>query len=477
MPISIPISRGIGRSSKDIQYIDLLPVNFLAVPKDVLDSPGYMRTYPGVVLDREIEGVSRGVIFNSKMNEVYRVIGTGLYRGADKVGDVPLDVTVADRVKMAFSATTQAVATGGLARMYNYVSGAVSVLDNWPSSTGYGQYTIGYVNDIVRNRGRYIWSQRDSQLFGVTDIENETHPDRNRPFYSAESQPDGILCIDSWRDFVVCFGASTIEYFALTGASSTTSPIYASQPSLMVNVGVAGRFAKCKYMDSFALLSGSSTGEPGVYVVGTGSASRISTKTVEMMIGKYTKQQLEGVIMESFRFRGHELLVVHLPQETLCYDATGGEQGAPTWSIIKTGTGNLPHRSIDYMFNGNAVEVADKSGGVIGLLSDEVFSQYGEQQEAVLFSPMLAGNGITLHDLQIESGTGNRGQVQKLMLSVTVDGINYGKEISTMGGKPYEYNKRVIMRRIGYVRKNIGFKIRAVSESPLTLSNLTVRPG
>jgi hypothetical protein len=101
----------------------------------------------------------------------------------------------------------------------------------------YAQYDIGSVRDICRARGRYVWVKDGTQTFGVTDLEDESHPDRFRPFYSAESQPDGIIGCGVWRDFVVMFGSSTIEYFSLTGATDSTSAIYVSQTSLMVQKG------------------------------------------------------------------------------------------------------------------------------------------------------------------------------------------------------------------------------------------------
>ncbi|MGX8894618.1 packaged DNA stabilization protein, partial [Enterobacter cloacae] len=115
----------------------------------------------------------------------------------------------------------------------------------------YTQYELGDVVDVARNRGRYIWLQKGGERFGVTDLDDESKPDRYRPFYTAESQPDGIIAISTWRDMVLCFGSSTIEYFTITGSTNASQVIYAPQPSYMVQIGIAGRDAKCKFGESF----------------------------------------------------------------------------------------------------------------------------------------------------------------------------------------------------------------------------------
>ncbi|MER1793455.1 hypothetical protein KDA07_19730, partial [Proteus mirabilis] len=36
-------------------------------------------------------------------------------------------------------------------------------------------------------------------------------------------------------------------------------------------------------------------------------------------------------------------------------------------------------------------------------------------------------------------------------------------------------DRRVLWRRVGRVRKNIGFKVRVITKSPVTLSDLSMR--
>ena len=40
---------------------------------------------------------------------------------------------------------------------------------------------------------------------------------------------------------------------------------------------------------------------------------------------------------------------------------------------------------------------------------------------------------------------------------------------------PFRYDHRTVWKRIGRIRKNIGFKVRIVTSSPVTLSGCQVR--
>ncbi|MBT0729516.1 packaged DNA stabilization protein [Rosenbergiella nectarea] len=473
MPIQqLPLMKGIAKSQVNADYIDAMPVNMLAVPKEVLDSSGYLRSFPGIDKRDDVAGLSRGVQFNTHESVVYRVLGNKLYRGQSQAGDV----SGSSRVGMAHSATSQAVAANGVLTLYRY-DGTVKTLQNWPSKVGdvtYAQYEIGSVRDVCRLRGRYIWVKDGSQDFGVTDLEDESHPDQYRPFYTAESQPDGILGCDSWRDFAVMFGTSTIEYFSLTGATDTSAAIYVAQPSLMVQKGIAGTFAKCRYADSHAFVSNPANGSPSVYVISQGSATQISSVSVDKVLKSYSATDLAQVYMESLRFDGHELIIIHLPNDVLCYDASASQNG-PQWSILKTGLYDEPYRAIDFMYEGNQIICGDKTQSVTGYLNDAHSSQHDAEQEHLLYTPLFKADNNLIFDFELESSTGISQKTLRLFLSATTDGINFGREQMISQSRPFEYDRRVLWRRIGRIRKNVGFKVRVITMSPVTLSGCQVR--
>ena len=150
MPIQqLPLMKGVGKDFRNADYIDYLPVNMLATPKEILNSSGYLRSFPGIAKRSDVNGVSRGVEYNMAQNAVYRVCGGKLYKGESEVGDV----AGSGRVSMAHGRTSQAVGVNGQLVEYRY-DGTVKTVSNWPADSGFTQYELGSVRDITRLRGR-----------------------------------------------------------------------------------------------------------------------------------------------------------------------------------------------------------------------------------------------------------------------------------------------------------------------------------
>ncbi|EFL8224850.1 hypothetical protein TI77_001760 [Escherichia coli] len=470
MPIQqLPLMKGVGKDFRNADYIDYLPVNMLATPKEILNSSGYLRSFPGIAKRSDVNGVSRGVEYNMAQNAVYRVCGGKLYKGESEVGDV----AGSGRVSMAHGRTSQAVGVNGQLVEYRY-DGTVKTVSNWPTDSGFTQYELGSVRDITRLRGRYAWSKDGTDSWFITDLEDESHPDRYSAQYRAESQPDGIIGIGTWRDFIVCFGSSTIEYFSLTGATTVGAALYVAQPPLMVQKGIAGTYCKTPFADSYAFISNPATGAPSVYIIGSGQVSPIASASIEKILRSYTADELADGVMESLRFDAHELLIIHLPRHVLVYDASSSANG-PQWCVLKTGLYDDVYRAIDFIYEGNQITCGDKLESMTGKLQFDISSQYDKQQEHLLFTPLFKADNARVFDLEVESSTGVAQYADRLFLSATTDGINYGREQMIEQNEPFVYDKRVLWKRVGRIRKNVGFKLRVITKSPVTLSGAQIR--
>ncbi|HHQ4050619.1 TPA: packaged DNA stabilization protein [Citrobacter freundii] len=470
MPVTqLPLMKGLGKDFRNADYIDYLPVNMLATPKEVLNSNGYLRSFPGVTKLSDVAGTSRGAEYNISQNAVYRVMGGKLYRSDSAVGDV----AGSSRVSLAHGRTSQAVCVNGNVVEYRY-DGTVKTIANWPVDSGFTQYELGFARDVTRLRGRYAWAKDNSDSWFITDLEDESHPDRYSAEYRAESQPDGIIGIGTWRDFIICFGSSTIEYFTLTGTSTVGAALYVANPAYMVPKGIAGTFCKCVFMDAYAIVSNPATGAPSVYIIDSGRATPIATASIEKIIREYTADELATSVMESLRFDSHELLMIHLPRHVLVYDGTASQNG-PQWCILKTGLYDDVYRAIDFMYEGNTITCGDKLEAVKGALKFDISSQYEKQQEHILYSPLIKADNVLVNDLELETSGGVCDRIDRIFISATTDGINYGREQMVVMQSPFIYDNRVLWRRVGRVRKNIAFKFRVIAKGPVTLSGLSIR--
>ena len=329
------------------------------------------------------------------------------------------------------------------------------------------QYDFTPIGDVCRIRGRYVFSQAGTDTFWLTSLDDESKPDLVAPAYRAENMPDGILAMREYRDFILAFGSSTIEFFKLTGNSENLVQ-FAS--SYMVPVGIAGQFCLTEFMESFAFITSPARGQVIVAVMGQGVYNQISDRNTNKVLAGYTKEELAGSFVESLKTEDNQFLILHLQRHTLVYNAT-----SQLWNIIKTGLGDATHRAIDYRNEGDAVTCGDKLAGLLGKQDLATSAQYGEDQEIILYSPLINAERGLMFDMQITANSGLASEVRRIFVSSTADGINYGPEKPIEFDGPWQWLRRAIIRRVGQVVLRIGFKLRIVGATPCTLSNLKAR--
>lgn len=577
--IQIPLVKGQGKSSKNADYVDLLPTNIVPIVGEAEGAAGYFRFWPGITKVADVAGVSRGSHWNTVKDTVYRVMGGKLYLGQTEVADVP----GSGRVSMAHGRNSQAVSVGGELRLYGY-DGTVKTVTNWPASevfpgetktiqttqhnkdgdtlkitasnepgeltltvtptngnnvkgsplsisesqwsTGVSQsapaagtpyitdlkvsgvkfagatllvtytfnanggsstdisklvwvqvtqdttvpnaqYDFTPIGDVCRIRGRYVFAQAGTDTFWLTSLDDESKPDLVAQAYRAENMPDGILAMREYRDFILAFGSSTIEFFKLTGNSENLVQ-FAS--SYMVPVGIAGQFCLTEFMESFAFITSPARGQVIVAVMGQGVYNQISDRNTNKVLAGYSKIELAGSFVESLKTEDNQFLILHLPRHTLVYNAT-----SQLWNIIKTGLGDATHRAIDYRNEGDSVTCGDKLTGLLGKQDLATSAQYGEDQEIILYSPLINAERGLMFDMQITANSGLASEVRRIFVSSTADGVNYGPEKPIEFDGPWQWLRRAIIRRVGQVALRIGFKLRIVGATPCTLSNLRAR--
>lgn len=474
--VNLPIVFGDGRSRTDFDWITRLPENMLAIARNIKGGNGYMRMMPGLKKSLTVAGLSRGVQWNTVSNTAYRVMGGKLYNNGAAIADVSGE----DRTPMAHSRDSQGVVSQNQLLLYRY-DGTRKTFSNWPRDSGGDvenpQYTWGDINDVCHLRQRYIFSVKDSDTFWISDLEDESHPDKTAPAYRAESMPDGIVAIRAWRDYVLCFGTASIEFFGLTGDDQN---VYASQPSYTVEAGTLGRETVTQYLNSFAFITSPFVGEYTIALMnpGGGDWSDLASIQVKKILSAYSVAQLQAARLEAVSFESHKLLIVHLPDQTLVYDHPVSQaQGVPVWSIIKTGVQNAagPHRAIDYCNEGQRVTVGDKREAILGEFDMTTCAQYGADQEIVLYTPLMPFENAILSDFEIDASVGGDSVTSRMWISGTEDGSVFGQEILIDYNTPQQWLKRVILKKLGRCRTALAFKIRTVGATPATLSRARVR--
>ena len=91
----------------------------------------------------------------------------------------------------------------------------------------------------------------------------------------------------------------------------------------------------------------------------------------------------------------------------------------------------------------------------------------GNEVEYMLDTPMLQARNRRLFDLEIDNIPGGTNEAHRLAYSVTYDGISYGQENWVHLDEPRNYTERILARRLGYTRNNVGFRLRWITDSPV----------
>ncbi len=440
----------------EAEYRDALPENMYGILKPVFGAAGYMTTHPGLTEFGTGVGPDRGAVWNERLVEHFRVSSNKFIivnenGSTSRFGDIP----GVDNVSMPYSFNTQAIIGGGNFYLYDPANGFRQVVDP----------EVGTPIDGVWIDGYYFLT--DGEFLYHTDINDEESIDPLK-FATAEFSPDPTLGVGKTQDNkAIAFNRYSVEYLANVATDNFAFQRIASRA---LKIGIVATHAKCELNDKWYITGGRKEGSVGVYVLGVGSSPRVSTREIEKILDGYSEPDLADMYMEARIEDGYSFVYIHLPNETLLFNETlasaaGLEQA---WSILKRGTGSEPWRGIHGIFEprlGSWV-YGDRAGLKFGILDDTVCTQYGEIAEWVLYTPFMYLDSASIDKLEIETMPGHNAiDDATVFVSLTYNGVTYGKEWTELYGTPDDYSKRFIINRLGYIRDWVGFKLRGATTS------------
>lgn len=463
----VPLIKG-DRVSTATDFRDALPVNMYAVPRNILGADGYMLCWPGLKSFATGFGADRGAVYNERFTSHYRVSGEKFVHVnsggvVTELGDVPGN----KQISMPYSFNTQGVISDGRFWLYAPSSGFNEVTS--PS--------LGSPIDGVWVDGYYFLT--DGEFIFHTDINDETSIDPLK-FATAEFMPDPSLGLGKTPDNkVIVFGRYSIEYFVNV---ATANFAFQRIETRAQKIGIVGTHAKCELGGQWYITGGRKEESLGIHVIGVGSSMKVSTREVDKILDLYNETDLANMRMECRSEDGITFVLVHLPNETLCFNVDIAQQFGKerSWSILKTGFGDANYRAINGVFEPGIGQwvFGDKYTADIALLDDTIFSQYGEVQEWYLYTPFLQMETGSIDEIDIETIPGfTSADDATVAISITSDGINYSQEWWEMYGQPQAYNKRFIIRRLGYVSDWVGFRFRGLTQSRMAFAALKITYG
>jgi hypothetical protein len=460
--MQIPLLSGIFTDSTP-DFRTGYPVNLVPVPKSTGISEGYLRPAEGIVKTGDGPGANRGGL--NWNGVLYRVMGTKLVSVAQN-GTVTVigDVGSGGRVTMTYSFTYLAVTSGG--RLYLY---------DGTTLTQVTDPDLGTALTVIWIDGYFMTT--DGSFLVVTELNNPFAVDPLK-YGSSEADPDPVKALLKLRNEVYALNRHTIEVFDNTGSAGFP---FQRIVGAQMQKGTLGTHTCCVFGENIAFMGSGMNENVSIYLGNNGTVQKIATREIEEILAGYTETQLAGSFMQERTEGAHQFLDIHLPDQTIVFDAAGSQAiGQPIWFFLRTSVVGLGQWAVcDAIWAYDRWNVCKPSATDVGYLDKSIATHWGETigwefGTAIVYSE---GRGAIFHEMELVSLTGRvqAGADPTVWTSYSLDGLTYSVEKPARVGKLGEYNKRVVWLQQGSMRNWRLQKFRGTSEAQLAMARLEAR--
>lgn len=440
---AIPLISGFG-ATQNADLTAVYPINLEQVPADSGISKGYVRSAMGATTIGAGPGIDRGGILYNGL--CYRVMGTSLVT-VDAFGTVNTlaDVGGSGPVSMDYGFGMLAIRSG-MNLFYWNGTGLIQVVDP----------DLGQCLDVVWMDGYYI--STDGTSIVVTQLSDPTSVNPLK-YGSAEADPDPIVGLGRLRNELLAFGSNTIEFYTDQGGSNF--PFQVSDGAT-IPIGCVGPQAKVRFNQTYAFVGGGRNQAIGVWLVGGGTASKLSTRAIDDMLAQVADPSI--IQLEARVSRDEQRLYVHLPDRTLvCPSNAAQAAGEAVWYVARSGIGmNQPYRLRNAVMAYGMWIVGDTQSGAIGKLDEGTADHFGAEtgwqgQTALLYNQ---GKGGIIHGLELVGLPGRAAKPENVFWSYTKDGETWTQERASRASVPGARTMRVTTNPHKRFRNYMGVRYR-----------------
>lgn len=456
--LTIPIIGG-DQVLSNADYADAIPINMLAVIRDIKGNPGYLISHDGLTQTHTGQGIDRGALFNERWGRSFRVSGEKLIEIVGATAPVLGDIPGADRVRTAYGFnSTMTVASGSA---YRYDGTTLTLMTD---------SDFGSPIDVVWIDQYYVFT--DGETIYHTDIGNETSINPLK-FATSELSPDKTKAVGRTQDnLLIAINRYTTEYF-VDQANDNFAFTRINQKA--VNCGIVSTGGWIEIGGRVYMLGGAK-GEPVTFkLLGAGQAETAATDYIERIINSYSEADLSTAYLEGRSRARDQLVYIQLPNHTLLYNVFIANKFGPQYAWSELRSGEDAWRACNGVYDTNLGYwlFGDKLGTTIGKLDDTLASHYGASVTSQFQTALIPMESISVSELELNVVSGY-GEDTALFVSTTQNGSYHGAEWTKYIAMALMYNYRYIVRRVGYVRKQIGLKFRSLNKAKINVSGLKV---
>lgn len=383
--------------------------------------------------------VMSGVAYMVNGSSLYRIGSAGAYTSLGTIDG-------RSRVVMADNGTQLVILVPGFkGYVYTVTDGLSEITDEDFTVNGvptYVTFVDGYFV-FITNEKRFICSSiNDGTTYNGTDVG------------TAESDPDDLTACVVLNNQLYLIGTETIEQFA-------NRPRGADFPFQRT-----GNFADYGSRSPYSVVKtngqiffvGSSVDEPvGVFAYsGTGQPQKVSTRPIDTLIQSLSAPQVKDILAWSYSQGGHSFVGFNLGDTSIVFDLSTGLWHERRSTITYSGgiVATTRYRVSCVLPVYGKLLVGDLVDGRVGLLSNTVYSEYGEHIiKRVVGQPFLnelMSFTVPMLEATVESGVGNSDVTDpQIKMERSLDGKTWTDPRQASMGKLGEYQKRQIWYKLG----------------------------
>lgn len=457
--MKIPILNGI-YTDRNGDFRVSYPRNLFPVPNVSGISEGYLRPAYGIQHFADVGGMDRGGI--NWLDEMYRVCGSKLVK-ISKTGAVTVlgDVGGSDPVVMDYSFDRLAINSD---KKLFYWDGA--------TLTQVTDVDLRDVYDFVFVDGYFMTT--DGEFLVVTEL-NDPMSVNPLKYGSSEVDPDPIMRVLKLRGEIHAINRYTSETFQNVGGSFFPFQVIRGAQS---QKGCVGHRAACALDDSIILVGSGRNESIGVHAITSGGSMKISTTDIDKLLNSYSEAQLSSTVVEYMENNGHQFVYIHLPKQTLVFDAAASQAlGFPAWFVLTSGIGDGSTYRARYPVRcyGKWI-VGDPLSSRVGTLEEGISDHWGQPVSWEFGTQIIynESNGAIFHRLELVGLLGRCAVRENPMVytDFSSDGITWSQRFPAPTGTVGQRNARLVWLQQGMMQHWRIQRFSGTSDAHLSVARL-----
>lgn len=462
--MQIPILNGIytdGDSDFRVSY----PFNMVPVPANQGISNGYLRPAEGITSQNN-DGPGRSRAGINWEGVCYRVMGNELVSISDTGDTTVIGGVGVDDSYATLDYSFDYLGTVSAGRFFLYDGSTLKQVSD-PD--------LGEVFDFVWVDGYFMLT--DGEFLIVTEL-NDPFSVNPLKYGSSEADPDPVKALLKVRNEPHALNRYTIEVFDNIGGSGFP---FQRIDGAQIQRGTIGTHTCCVFLESVAFIGGGRGESLSVWLANSGSSARIATREIDLILAGYSEEVLSKILVEPRVDKGHQHLYIHLPDQTLVYDANASQiTGESVWFVLGSGLNrNGGYRAVNLVWCYDKWLVGDTATPSIGFLDYSQSEHWGdivgwEFNTVVIYNE---GMGAIFHELELValSGRAQLGVDDTISTQYSLDGEFWSQLRYIKAGKSGRRNKRLVWLNQGDMRHWRIQRFGGTSRSRLSIARLEAR--